>query len=468
MLVEPLNTQPTLRNTGTPLELWGWIAIGGFILLTMAGTFGAAKIMNFLYPASAFAVSLFLYHRYPLLFHSFVWWLFFLTPLVRRIVDYRSSFVNPSPILLAPVLAMVVILPSFIKYFPRSGWDGTLPFAISGTAVGYGFLMGCINHVPINQLILGSLSWLSPILYGFFIFINWRRYPKYQKNFERTLLWGILVMGIYGIYQYLVLPEWDRLWMVNTELFTAGTPAPRGMRVWSTMNSGEPFSAVMGAGLILILNGRGPLFVSSSVAGYIAFLLTLIRSGWLGWAAGIFVLFTTSRPKFQFRLILSAVTLTSLVIPIALSNNFLDSISARISTFSDLENDVSANSRQSMYSEVDSALGNFLGGGIADLRLDSSIFSLLSELGWVGGIPYLFGLFGLLVTCLKTPKQLMNSSSNLMCAAAVTCLVRVPVNNALTTSSGMILWGCLAFFLAGSKYSYHQRLSHKSDDLLKQ
>jgi hypothetical protein len=458
-------SQLKLRDTYHSPMLLGWMVIVGFILLTMIGTFGAAKAMNYVYPASAFAASLFLYHRYPLLWHGFAWWLFFLTPLVRRIVDYRSSFVNPSPILLAPVLAMLVILPSFIIYFPRLSRDNAVPFGLSGIAVGYGFIMGYLYQVPWDKLILGSLGWLSPIMYGFYIFINWRRYPEFRKNFERTLTWGIFVMGIYGIFQYLTLPEWDRLWLINAEFHVAGNPFPREIRVWSTMNSGEPFSAVMAAGLILLLNGRSPLVAGASVAGYITFLLTLVRAGWLGWAGGMLVLFATSTPKFQGRLVFLGVAFTGLVLPISIASSFSDVIGARLSTFSDLENDGSVNARQDMYQQLGAALEDFLGHGIRSFGSDSAIFSLLGEFGWVGGIPYIFGLLGLIFACWKTPRYLLNDSSRLMFAAAVTGLVRIPGNSSLVGVSGMLLWGCLSFFLAGAKYSHNEAVMHQNHSI---
>jgi cell division protein FtsW (lipid II flippase) len=146
-----------------------------------------------------------------------------------------------------------------------------------------------------------------------------------------------------------------------------------------------------------------------------------------------------------------------------MTNSFAEGILTRFSTFSNLEEDASANSRQSAYAGIESALGNLLGGGFADLRLDSSIFSLLGELGWIGGIPYLFGLVGLIFTCWKTSQWFTDSSSRLFFATAVTCLVRVPVNNSLVGVSGMILWGCLAFFLAGAKYTYHQQPTDESN-----
>jgi hypothetical protein len=435
-----------------------WVAVGAFVFMTIVGTLGAAKFMNYVYPASSLVILLFLYHRYPLFFHSFVWWLIFLSPLVRRLVDYRSSFTNPSPILIAPSLLGIIILPSFLKQLPSLKLRDAVPYGIAAFGVCYGLVMGYLYDIPIQKLLLGTLGWISPIFYGFYIFINWRRYPEYQKNLEQTMRWGILLMSIYGIFQYLNLPEWDRSWMINSEMNVAGNATTGEIRVWSTMNSGEPFSAILAAGLIMTLGGKGIVPLSASIAGYITFLLALIRSAWLGWLGGMLCLFLISKPRFQGRLIFVTLTLVSLIVPLVASGVFGDSIGIRLSTFSDLENDASASGRQVAYSELDTAITNFLGGGIQDLRLDSSIFSLLGELGWVGGIPYILGLGGLVYACwLSASEPNASSKSKLMLAAAVTCLVRIPVNTTLTGIGGMLLWGSLSFSIASSKYIQHQR-----------
>jgi hypothetical protein len=436
-----------------------WIAISAFIFMTLVGTFGAAKFMNYLYPASSLILLLFLYHRHPIFFHSFCWWLVFLSPLVRRLVDYKSSFTNPSPILIAPSLLVVIILPSFLKQFPSFKLRDAVPYGMAAFGICYGFIMGYLYHIPIQKLLLGTLGWLSPIFYGFYVFINWRCYPEYQKNLEKTMRWGILLMSIYGIFQYLHLPEWDRSWLINSELNVAGNAATGEIRVWSTMNSGEPFAAVLAAGLIMILGGKGFWPLSASIAGYITFLLALVRSAWLGWLGGILCLFLISKPRFQGRLIFSALTLATLITPLVAGGVFGDSITTRLSTFSNLENDNSVNDRQHAYAGIDAALTNFLGGGIQDLRMDSSIFSLLGELGWVGGIPYILGLGGLVYVCwLGASKLNASNESKLMLAAAVTCLVRIPVNGTFTGIGGMLLWGSLSFCLAGSKYLQHQQM----------
>lgn len=435
-----------------------WVAIGAFIIMTIVGMLGAAKAMNYLYPASAFALMLFLYHRYPLIFHGFSWWLYFLTPFVRRVVDYRSSFTDPSPILLAPVLTGVVILPGFLKHFPKVILRDAFPFGISAVAVAYAAFMGYINHVDSSKLILATLAWLSPILYGFYIYINWRHYPEYHKNLEKNMLWGVLVMSLYGIWQYFTLPEWDRLWLINTELTTAGNPFPQQFRVWSTMNSGEPFSAVMATALVLSLNAKGSLSVASSISGYITFLLTLVRSAWLGWLGGIIFLFAVSKPKFQKQILAMMTAIIVVVLLLIMASSFSESIAGRFSSLGNLEDDGSANARISSYSVLSDALNNWLGQGINGVSLDSSLLSMLSELGILGTVPYAFGLLSLIVVAMRSTKYASDNSSKVMLAATFTCIVRLPVNNALVGVSGLLLWGCLAFALAGAKYSRWQTM----------
>jgi hypothetical protein len=443
-----------------------WVAIGAFVFITIAGMFGAARLMNYLYPASAFILMLFLYHRYPLLFHGLVWWLYFLTPFIRRVVDYKTSFTDPSPILLAPVLSGVVILPGFLKNFPKAILQDAFPFAISALAVAYGACMGYLNDVATNKLILAVLAWISPILYGFYIYMNWRRYADFRRNFEKNMLWGVLVMGVYGIWQYFTLPEWDRLWLINTGITAAGNPFPQEFRVWSTMNSGEPFSAVMATALILNFNARGSIAIASSVSGYIALLLTLVRSAWLGWLGGIILLFSVSNSIFQRKIITMAVAIVTILLPLVLTSSFAESLSTRFSTLSDLENDNSASGRLSSYGILDELFSNILGRGINGTSMDSSLLSLVSELGPLGAVPYAFGLLVLIIIAWKSSRKFSGESSKLMLAATFTCVVRLPVNNALTGISGLLLWGCLSFAVAGAKYSQYHAM--KNDSLVRE
>ena len=88
-------------------SLQGWIVILGFVLLTIACYFvGFAAMLRLIYPAAAFVVAVFLYLRHPILYIGFTWWIWFLTPLVVRLVDYRVGWDPTRQMLIAPYLVV--------------------------------------------------------------------------------------------------------------------------------------------------------------------------------------------------------------------------------------------------------------------------------------------------------------------------------------------------------------------------
>jgi hypothetical protein len=223
-----------------------WIVIAGFILLTATCYFGgAASLLRLVFPASSLLVAVFLYLRHPILYIGFTWWIWFLTPFLTRLVDYRIGWDPTRQMLLAPYLVVFVTITTFIKYLPGAVRQGGLPFVLGFIGVIYGFLVGLIFNQPV-PVIRGLLDWLSPILFAFHLFINWRDYPSYRQHIQRVFVWCVLITGAYGIYQFVVAPEWDKFWLIESKMFTSsGNPEPFGMRVWSTLHSTGPFGSVM-------------------------------------------------------------------------------------------------------------------------------------------------------------------------------------------------------------------------------
>jgi hypothetical protein len=74
-----------------------------------------------------------LYRKAPVAYVSFVWWLWFLICLVRRLVDYRSGFAESNPVLAAPFLAAFVCAPVLLErremWKRRSSWPFVLAFS---------------------------------------------------------------------------------------------------------------------------------------------------------------------------------------------------------------------------------------------------------------------------------------------------------------------------------------------------
>lgn len=275
----PLSLTP--QKQGLPLKLEpapAWMAIIGlFGLTTLAAFAGAGTILRILFPAASLVVAIFLYFRAPILYNGFNWWIWFLTPLLRRIADYNSSYDPLSLMLTAPYFVTLVTLVTFHKNLPKARQQGNIPFVLAAVAVIYSFLIGLVSNSPVT-VARALLDWLPPVLFGLHLAINWRNYPEISQNTQRVFVWGTLVTGCYGIYQYMVAPLWDRFWLENVGLVSFGLPEPQGIRVWSTMNGPAPFASVMLAGLLLLFSDKEQLRVPAAIAGYLAFLLSLVRA----------------------------------------------------------------------------------------------------------------------------------------------------------------------------------------------
>ncbi|MEQ9620369.1 O-antigen ligase domain-containing protein [Coleofasciculus chthonoplastes] len=437
-----------------------WIAILALVFLcALCILAGAGKILNLAFPAGAFAVGLFLYFRYPVLYIGFSWWMWFLTPLVRRLADYRSGFSNPSPILLAPFLVTLITLITLWQNLPKTARQGSLPFVLSIAGIFYSFLVGFILKSPVEAC-LALLEWLAPVLLGYHLFLNWRNYPDYRQNIQRVFVWGVLVMGVYGIIQYVTMPEWDRFWLINTGFTTSGSPEPFGFRVWSTLNSTEPFAAMMAASLLLLLsnNQQKVLGVLASVAGYSALLLTFARSSWLGWLAGLLTLISSLKPKHRIRLIITLLAILILVIPLSTLEPFSDKVSERLETFSSLEDDNSFQNRQAYFKMVfGDALTSVVGVGIGGVATDNSILVMLFQLGWIGTIFYMGGMSLLVFSLCQSSEVGFDTFAVAARAAVISALVRLPINVPMLGVSGTVLWGFLGIGLAAHQYHHHQR-----------
>lgn len=444
-----------------------WATILCFVLLSALCVFaGAGSILRLLFPVGAFAVGVFLYRRYPILYLGFTWWLWFLTPWVRRLIDYRSGWVEPSTVLLAPFLATLVTLATFLRYLPKANSVGGLPFVLSCTSVFYGCLIGLINSSP-NAVLLATLNWITPILLSFHLFVNWQDYPKYSRNMQRTFCWGGLLMGAYGVVQYLVAPDWDRFWLRNVIEkggVSFGLPEPLSIRVFSTMNSSGPFAIVMMAALLLLLTDRGSIQIFASGFGYLSLLLTLVRSAWLGWFLGITIFGTSLKPNLQMRLIITILIMGMLVFPLTTVEPFSHIINDRLQTLTNVQEDKSYQARSATYNSVlGIALSQGLGKGFGDPGYDSAILDIFLNLGWLGAIPYLGGILLLLFKLLHCAERRFDPFASAAFAISLSTFAQTVGGNVLLGVQGVIFWCFLGISLAAHKYYQHQYTAIKPD-----
>jgi hypothetical protein len=460
----PLTTYPSsgLNTLGLhPIQAWAPILLLG-IFTTLCILVKAGAILRLFFPCGSFLVGLFLYQKYPLMYVSYTFWIWFLTAFIRRLVDYQSGWQDPNTILLAPFLVTFISVATLLYKLPKAHLNQGVPFLLSFFGVLYGLFVGVIKISP-SAVVVPFLNWATPVLFGFYLSTKWQEYPAYSKTIRRTFLWGVLITGAYGVFQYVIAPEWDRFWLINSGLTNSGgQPEPFKMRIFSTMHSAGPFSSVIMAGLLLLFSSQTPLKFPASAAGYLSFLLTLVRSAWFGWGVGILGLLTGLKPKLQMRLLVTLLITAICVVPIATVEPFSKVIHERFESFSNIKNDTSYNDRRENYDQnLNAALAETMGRGLggSDKNIDSAVLDTLFSLGWLGTFLYISGLIYALILLFGQNEfsiDLFANSARAICLSMVAMLI---FSSQMLGLSGAIFWGFLGIGIAANRY-YKERASY--------
>ena len=444
-----------------------WIAIAlfcGFAIACLLG--GGASVLRLGFPAGALLVGILLYFKSPALYIGFTWWLWFLTPLVRRLVDFQAGWQDPNTILLAPYLATLVTTLTLIQCLPKIHLLNGLPFLLPIVAVVYALFIGLIQYSPTGVLV-AFLDWFVPLTFGFHLFANWRHYKAYCKTLQQAFLWSTLIMGAYGVWQFLTAPEWDRYWLVNSDAAGFGQPLPLEMRVWGTMHSPGPFAVNIMVGLLILLHSSNKLSLLSSGVGYLALLLSQVRAVWLGGVVGLLSLIGSLKPGLQIRLLITVLVLALCVAPLATIEPYSGIIAARLESFSSITSDGSYQARASGYQELFGlaafqVLGKGLGYVIKHGSFgpnDSGILTLMFTLGWLGTLLYLGGLMLLLLRTFQRSNVKYDPLFYAFRAISLAVIVQIGLGSVMLEVYGVILWGFLGMAMAGRKYShYHHQL----------
>jgi hypothetical protein len=446
-------------------NLYAWLLIGGFIFFTGVCIFlRLAKILQLGFPLGALVVGLGLHRKYPIYYVSFCWWLWFLTAYVTRLSDYQSyTFDTTRLMMVAPYLATLVVLPDLLVKLPKFFKDkNAVPFLLSFMGILYGTCVGLFNHSPFN-VFKTALDSLIPVLFGFFLYQDWRNYPAYKKNIYQVFCTGILVMGVYGVIQYISAPESDGFWVTNMISMgknSFGRPEPLELRTFSTMHSPGPYAVFLMSGLLLSFSHKNSLQLPSLVVGYLNFMLTLVRSAWGGWFIGLVFLFSAAKPKLQAKLLITICVLALCVIPLTTMEPFSAVISSRVESLTDIENDGSGQIRRQTYAALtNQALTSWIGQGFGSGgSSDSAILDTLLSMGWAGTIYYVLGLFILIVKLFRSSYGRSDPFINTARAILVGVLLQLFLGNLLLAPAGVILWGFLGLGISGCRYHEHQQI----------
>ena len=470
-------SKTSLRNNFS-IELQptqAWVAILGFTIpTTLCLLIRFSGVLQVAFPVGAFLVGLFLYLRYPILYLGFNWWVWFLSPFISRLVEYQNGVTDQSfrLIILSPYLVTTCTAIGFFRHLPRLSKREGLPFLLAFVSLFYALLIGLAQGNSLVRVIQGVLSWIPGIFLGFHFLINWREYPVYRQNTQRVFYWGVLVMGIYGVVQYVVAPEWDTFWLTNAEnlQLCCGWPEPFMIRVWSTLNYPFTFGYAMMACLLVLFSRQNEASVPAIVAGLLSFLLSQIRGAWLGFSIGLIIFLISLNSRLKLRLIITIVAIITVLVPLVSLTPLSDVIGTRILSISDIEGDGSAAERQEIYIMLfNRVVGEFIGTGMGGAGIiDAGLLDALSILGWFGLLFYMSGV-GILFYSLFTYTEVrfdpfMNAARSIV----VSIFVTFPFNNPMLLLPGLLFWGFGGIVIAAHKFhQYQHQQSLESHDLTK-
>lgn len=407
-------------------------------------------------------------------------WMF--APFIRRVVDWKSGgFVPVTAISLLPILATVCLV---IPIWPRLK---RLPIALRqplGLLVVPTILAGLIGFARYGPSAgLETLSWLSPTLFIPYFATRLMSNADRKKLLQASVFLAALTAA-YGVYQFLVLPPWDRQWLVQSGMTSSmGQPSPMKMRTWGTLNSTGPAGAVWALSLIMLTANRSASMQSKILLGLalVASVATsLVRTSWIMFAVGIITLAAFSRGPERARvigLLAFAGCVTILALPFLPGSQ---RVTDRFGTFGKLEEDRSLQVRISTGNEmISTLLDNPLGAGIGYktagkisgsskkiMAVDNGIGDLALTLSVPGAVAWLSGLAGLFNLLRRRIANRMSESDEYICrvALALTAASSIALGSAFSFAgvTGILTWFTIGLANNGASASPATRRSSLS------
>jgi hypothetical protein len=454
----------------TPRRRPAWPIVLAFALAMMALlVVGQAGVVRYLFPVGSLAVAALLYRLGPAPYLEFAWWLWQVSPGIRRYVDYQlGGWEAQSPMSLTPFLVASIAVFGVLRRLPDLQRRSFLPWIGAALCILYGTFVGTLR-VGLTPAIHGTVAWFIPFCFGLYTALEWRRYPDIQAAARRAFLFGSILLAVYGCYQFINPPMWDRVWMVSSGMYSVGRAFPFEVRVFSLVNSPLNFATILVAGLFIALASRGVTRVLSLSIGAIALLLSLVRSVWIaGFLGFFFYLYSVPLRAARRFLLAGAVSLgviatVPLFVPDDIMGPTWNLLEKRFLTFTELEQDVSYKDRASFLDNisqvvVESPWGYGLGStgvssnlaevgdGIRDF--DNGVFAVLYSLGWFGGAGLIACALAVLVSIMPRRETSDDSMAKAARAIGATSLILTAGSNVFEGVNAAILWGALGLVVA--------------------
>lgn len=459
------------RATVSNNDLAAWSAVATFSLyVTIAILGGGGRALTLTFPLGCLLVAGFAYVRSPATYVSFVFWTWLLTPFLRRVFDLRFGYHPASLLLVGPVLATAVAGFTLLRRAQSMRSTTYVPFMLAMLALLYSYTVGLIQHSVVAAT-YDLLNWGGPLLFGLHLALEWRQFPRMRSVIIKVALWGLVVTTTYGLWQFVDPPAWDRVWVVNAEMFSVGVPVPFLIRVFSTMNAPGPFAAFLVFAVLIGLSGSQRWKFLALALGLTVLLLTKTRSAWGAFLVGALILQLKQPLRALPRQWIALAVILLIAAPAITHPRVLKAVSGRAASLSEIGADRSYRERMQITNYVVSQVKrNLAGEGLGQLggagklqvpngrkvevtALDSGALEVFSVMGWMGGALFALAVLGTLLSALRERRARRDEATNGGSAAVVALLTLSFFGNVFSGAAGIMFWSAVGLATAGRSYA---------------
>lgn len=454
----------------------GWLplsVLAVMFLVALTGHFDG--LINYLFPFAALGMGVALYKYSPAHYLSYTWWLWMWAPEARRVVDYHIGYQSKSPVQLAPYLVTLVTVFTALRFLPQFKRRALFPFLLALLGILFSYEVGLARNGFLAAS-FGLLGWLLPVLFGFHLATDWRRYDLNAAVIRHTFVWGMLSISLYGLFQFFHVPAWDAYWMTHSGMDSIGSPHPFMIRIFGPLNSPAPYATVLMAGLLYVFaEQRRLLRWMASGAGALALALTLVRSAWGGWAVGAAYILYRSRAKVRAKMVIGGLAFGLLLLPVTLVGPIHKVLIHRVHSITHLQHNQSYQARLVFYERfAERAFTDVIGQGLgatgvatklaaragrAHLNFDSGIMNIPFVLGWFGGGLYIMSIMSVTLLVTLRGRTQENVDIAVHRALIVGILAQLIFANVLLGVTGIIFWSNVGLLAA-----YRQKVRFMSAD----
>jgi hypothetical protein len=403
--------------------------------------------------------------------------LFIWAPFLRRVMDYSAGFDPGGFMLVGPLLAL---LPPCLDLYGclvtgRRRFDASIlpPFLLMGLCLLYGLSLSVAGGDLLPAVITLAKT-LPPILYCIWLAVRGAEEPNVMEGAARGFLIAMPAAGLYCIFQYFYLPDWDANWITMTSSISnaQGLAEAEKVRVFGPMNSAASLGHFALAAILLLAFVRRDLISSLLCVPILAgLMLSSYRTAWIGLAIGVACCGLNAGTRARAGLVAAcaALAITAIIATTSFGGDVMD----RFLTLTSLSDDGSGQARTDdlriLLDHADQLIVGFGIGGLGpfgDMQprvsagmtgaSDGIVLTSVLLMGVAGGCLYILGVIWAALQ--RLAPALRGKDPRLVTAGAVVLanVAILPLTDVTHGEIGFVFWAFLGIVTAGAK---HRRMS---------